>query len=247
MNRMAAGKTQKKPPLYARVKSFILEEIATGKLKTDARVPSEHDLVAAFGVSRMTANRALRELTAEGLLIRVPGVGTFVARTQRGGRLHTVRDIAKEIAGRGAHYNVSVIAHEKIRPPLEISRWMGLEQRRKVFFSHLVHREDGRPVQLERRLVSPKAAPDYGSINPHETTPAAYLLEALPLQHVEHVVRAAMPEPETRDALAMSPKQPCLILERRTWSNSVPVSFVEFFHDAQSYCLSESFAPSRSK
>lgn len=243
---MSAGKATKKLPLYARVKSYILDEIASGKLKTDARVPSEHDLVAAFGVSRMTANRALRELTAEGLLTRVPGVGTFVARTQHGGRLHTVRDIAREIMGRGSQYSVSVIAHKKLRPRPEISKWMGLDQRHKVFFSHLVHRENGRAVQLERRLVSPKAAPDYGGIDPEQTTPAAYLLKALPLQHVEHVVRAAIPDHETRDALDMAAGQPCLILERRTWSNSVPVSFVEFFHDAQSYSLSESFSPSRS-
>ncbi|MCQ4034039.1 GntR family transcriptional regulator, partial [Klebsiella pneumoniae] len=46
-------------------------------------IPSEAELVAQFGFSRMTINRALRELTDEGLLVRLQGVGTFVAEPKR--------------------------------------------------------------------------------------------------------------------------------------------------------------------
>lgn len=35
--------------------------------------------MAQYGFSRMTINRALRELTDEGVLVRLQGVGTFVA------------------------------------------------------------------------------------------------------------------------------------------------------------------------
>ena len=65
-------------PLYAKVKDHILENIRSGAWEAGRRVPSENELVESFGISRMTANRALRELTAEGFLSRVPGVGTFV-------------------------------------------------------------------------------------------------------------------------------------------------------------------------
>ena len=49
-------------PLYLQVKNHILTNIDSGKWTTSARVPSENDIVKEFGVSRMTANRALREL-----------------------------------------------------------------------------------------------------------------------------------------------------------------------------------------
>jgi GntR family histidine utilization transcriptional repressor len=64
---------------YLQVKQYILQQISDGALRAGARVPSENELVRELEVARMTANRALRELAADGVLVRVAGVGTFVA------------------------------------------------------------------------------------------------------------------------------------------------------------------------
>ena len=64
-------------PIYARVKQGICQKINSGEWQTDQRVPSESEMVKALGVSRMTVNRALRELTDEGVLVRQQGVGTM--------------------------------------------------------------------------------------------------------------------------------------------------------------------------
>lgn len=66
-------------PFYEKVKQEISEKIASGIWQPHDRIPSEAELVAQYGFSRMTINRALRELTDEGLLVRLQGVGTFVA------------------------------------------------------------------------------------------------------------------------------------------------------------------------
>ncbi|MCP5368777.1 MAG: GntR family transcriptional regulator, partial [Hyphomicrobiales bacterium] len=66
-------------PQYQRIKRHIMRLIDGGGLGPGDRVPSENALVRELGVSRMTVNRALRELTAAGLLVRVQGTGTFVA------------------------------------------------------------------------------------------------------------------------------------------------------------------------
>ena len=88
-------------PLYLQVKSHILDNIGSGKWRAATRVPSENDIVRSFGVSRMTANRALRELRDEGVLVRIAGVGSFVA--DRHARAHPlqIRGIADEIRERG--------------------------------------------------------------------------------------------------------------------------------------------------
>ena len=88
-------------PLYARVKDHILGNIRSGAWAPGQRVPSENELVESFGISRMTANRALRELMAEGFLSRVPGVGTFVREAPALSSLVELRNIAEEIAQRG--------------------------------------------------------------------------------------------------------------------------------------------------
>src|SRR6185437_7387658 len=67
---------------YAQVKTYIRGKIEAGTWRPGDRVPSELNLVDSLGVSRMTINRALRELTAEGWITRLSGVGTFVAEAK---------------------------------------------------------------------------------------------------------------------------------------------------------------------
>ncbi len=100
-----AGMTVPKPageaPHYLRIKDAIMARIAEGTFKPGDRVYSESELVASFGVSRMTANRALRELMFEGVLTRATGLGTFVSSQRQDIDLLQIRNIADEIAGRG--------------------------------------------------------------------------------------------------------------------------------------------------
>ena len=61
-------------PLYQQLKDHVLRSIRSGNLRPRDRVPSESELVQQFGVSRMTANRALRELARDGYVVRQAGV-----------------------------------------------------------------------------------------------------------------------------------------------------------------------------
>jgi GntR family histidine utilization transcriptional repressor len=62
-------------PIFQRIKDYLSGEIASGRWKAGELVPSEQALVRQFGVSRMTVNRAVRELTAENVLTRRQGAG----------------------------------------------------------------------------------------------------------------------------------------------------------------------------
>lgn len=55
-------------PLYEQIKEYILDNINTGEFKVNSRIPSERDLAEQFGVSRLTVNKALKELTQAGYL-----------------------------------------------------------------------------------------------------------------------------------------------------------------------------------
>ena len=66
-------------PVFQHIKNSILESIQTGVWRQGEAIPPELTLAKQFGVSRMTVNRALRELTAEHVLTRVQGSGTFGA------------------------------------------------------------------------------------------------------------------------------------------------------------------------
>ncbi len=66
-------------PAYRRIMEYIREEIKNGNYSPGDRIPSENELARMFGVSRLTARRAIEKLADEGLLVRIPGLGTFVS------------------------------------------------------------------------------------------------------------------------------------------------------------------------
>lgn len=69
-------------PLYQQVMALIQENIASGRWEVPRQIPSERELCLALGVSRTTVRQALAEAVRVGLLERVQGKGTFVARAR---------------------------------------------------------------------------------------------------------------------------------------------------------------------
>jgi len=230
-------------PLYLKVKRYILENIGSGKWGTSTRVPSENDIVKSFGVSRMTANRALRELRDEGVLVRIAGVGSFVA--DRHVRAHPleIRSIADEIHERGHVHRAEIVSLEKIRAAAELAEDFGIAPRSELYCSVIVHFENDRPVQLEDRYVLPALAPDYLTVDFSRTTPYDYLIKVAPLQEAEHLLRAVMPDERTRKLLAMKRDEPCLLMMRRTWTAGRIASVARLYYPGSRYEMSGRFRP----
>lgn len=228
-------------PRYQQVKDWVVERIESGDLRPDDRTPSENELVGTLGVSRMTVNRALRELTAEGRLRRVQGLGTFVADARPQSELVELRNIADEVRDRGHRHSAEVRSLARARAGAAVAAALGVPARAAVFHSVIVHFENGVAVQLEDRFVNPAAAPDYLAQDFTRITPNEYLLRVAPAPHVEHVVEAAMPPDAVRAALGMAAGEPCLLLHRRTALTACVVSRAWLWHPAGRYRLGAAF------
>lgn len=227
--------------LYEQVKDFIVRGIQDGRWRAGDRLPSEHELVAQFGVSRMTANRALRELAEQGRIVRVAGVGSFVAEAKPQSTLLQIANLASEIRQRGHDYRCDMLAARRAAATLEVAAALELRTGASVFHARCLHRENGVPVQLEDRHVNPAMAPDFLAQDFAAQTPSEYLLRHAPLDQVEHVVDAVLPTPEQAALLEMPASEPCLLLTRRTWSRGVPVTVVRCLHPASRYRLGSRF------
>jgi GntR family histidine utilization transcriptional repressor len=237
----ATSATNSPTALYQQVKEYIARQIQSGAWQPGDRVPSEQELVTRFGVSRMTVNRALRELSEQGRVVRVAGVGTFVAEHKPQSTLLSVVNLQDEIRMRGHDYACDVILVERVAASIEVAAALELRTGESVFHSVCVHREDGVPVQLEDRYVNPRVAPDFISQDFTGIKPGEYLLRNVPYDQVEHVVDAISATPDQAAQLEMPPTQPCLMLTRRTWTNGVPVTFVRCLHPGNRYRLGSRF------
>jgi len=230
-------------PLYLQVKRHILDNIGSGKWAAAARVPSESEIVKSFGISRMTANRALRELRDEGVLVRVAGVGSFVADQQARAHPLEIRGIAEEIRRRGHQHRAEVVCLERIRATAGLAEDFQIASRAALYYSVIVHFEDDRAIQLEDRYVLPELAPDYLSVDFQHTTPHDYLIKVAPLQQAEHVLRAVMPDARTRKLLDMAADEPCLLMIRRTWTADAIASVAKLYYPGSRYEMSGRFRP----
>ncbi|MGJ7492553.1 histidine utilization repressor [Variovorax sp. ZT4R33] len=227
--------------LYEQVKEFISRKIQDGTWPAGHRLPSEHELVAQFGVARMTVNRALRELVEQGRIVRVAGVGSFVAEDKPQSTLLQIANIASEIRQRGHDYRCQMLTVERRAAAADVAAWLGLRAGESVFHSVCLHLENETPVQLEERYVNPLVVPTYLAQDFVATPPSEYLVRHVPFDQIEHLVDAVLPTAEQAARLAMPVADPCLLLTRRTWTRSIPVTWVRCLHPASRYRLGSRF------
>lgn len=204
--------------LFERIKKSIVNDIESGKLKQGDKVPSETELTRIFNTSRMTANRALKELTEEGRIVRAQGVGSFVARPKPEAALLEIKSIAKEIAEWGGSHSSEILMLRQEKASKEIAKKMDLKPLDTVFHSIMVHKDRGVCVQHSERFINPEVAPDYLKQDFNVITPNEYLMEIAPVQQAEHIIEAVTCKKEIRKRLKIKPDEPCLSLTRRTWS-----------------------------
>jgi GntR family histidine utilization transcriptional repressor len=222
-------------PAYEQIKRYVVKCISEGVWKPGGLIPSETELVKEFGVARMTVSRALRELTAERVLTRVQGSGTFVAPQRYESTVLEIRNIADEIAARGHRHTARVLTLEEGDDPQALDA-LGLAAG-PIFHSRIVHAEEGEPIQYEDRYVNPKVFPDYLEQDFTIETPNHYMVRLAPIQRAEFRIYAQKPDAHVRRHLMMEIGEPCLLLWRRTWVGADVATSVQLWHPASRFHL----------
>src|ERR1700722_13766718 len=135
-------------PKYAQVVAEIRRRIERGTYPPGSLLPSEHQLVAEFGVSRPTIVRSLASLRQDGWIDTQQGKGSFVrgrpalADAERTRPAHGVLDLAEaELAGE------LVQAGVKLAPP-HVTALLGLPAGARAFVRQRLLSDDGEPVEL---------------------------------------------------------------------------------------------------
>ncbi len=228
---------------YTKVKQYLKKNLQHRRWPAGALMPSEAELVAQFGVSRMTVNRAIRELQTEGLVERIQGVGTFAAELHRVSSTLTIRDLHSEIVARGHSHHAEVHIAKAESATAATAARLGVEKGAAVFHTLMVHHENGVPLQCEDRYVNPDCAPDYLNIDFSQTTPTQYLLDVAPHWEAQYCIEASAPTLREAKLLGISRQDACLIISRRTMTMNVPITVARLVHPGKLYMLEGQFKP----
>ena len=230
-------------PVYEQIKRAVTSRIHDGVWETGHRLPGEEDFATHLQAARMTVNRALRELTDEGFLVRRRGSGTFVAEPPSPAALLEIVDMSQAIPARGADY-----AYECLRQEVVEARGVTAERLRLAegdALRHVVcrHRADGEVVELEERWINLGLLPEAAEVDFSEFGPGGWLLSAVPWSEAEHTVSAQNAGEDQATLLETRVGAACLVLERRTFQGDDVVTWARLTHPGDRHRMTGRFSP----
>ena len=136
-------------PLYHQLKQRIAEDIEKGNYPVGSRIPPEHELENIYQVSRVTVRRALAELTADGMLERKQGKGTFVSEPVLSRDMKSIHSFHDSCRKSGKRAGTRVIRITEKPADSADCEELGLSPGEHVIETIRVWRADGIPVALE--------------------------------------------------------------------------------------------------
>lgn len=256
---MTTSPTNKKIPAYQRIKQAILRNIHSGKWQAGTAISTEMALAKEFGVSRMTVNRALKELSEERVLERRQGSGTFVAQQQFNHTFVEVRNIAEDLKSANRDYKAEVISkrgisaqmlNESLRIKFDMvldadnSDVNGLNMNTQdeqnsddpvLYEVKIIHFADDEPIQVEERWVDAHIVPNFIKQDFSQVNTSDYLIEKIPLERGSYTIRALAAPNDIAKALQIKAGAPTLVLERQTYSAGKVLTVVKMWHAGTRY------------
>ncbi|GAF58122.1 LOW QUALITY PROTEIN: histidine utilization repressor [Psychrobacter sp. JCM 18902] len=249
-------------PAYQRIKNAILDNIHSGKWQAGKAISTEMALAKEFSVSRMTVNRALKELSEERVLERRQGSGTFVAQQQFNHTFVEVRNIAQDLKSANRDYQAQVVSKriltaamldDELRRKFDIDEVAvssnttvmddstGADSSSDVAVLYevkIIHFADGQPIQFEERWVDAQKVPEFIEQDFSVVNTSDYLIAKSPLERGRYTIRALAAPDEIAALLQIAPQSPTLVLRRQTYSAGRVLTFVKMWHAGDRYQFS---------
>lgn len=200
-------------PRYRRIEQTLRERIAT--LQPGERLPSDAELCAEFGVSRMTARNAMQRLAEDGLIARTPGLGSFVAEPPAYRRANRLMTFTQEMLRAGRVPSSRILARA-VRPATTAEAMnLGIGGREPIVELRRLRLADDRPIALESTILIGACAEavmsaDLGAGSLHETLGRAGIV----MRRGTGTISAAAATTDDAELLAMRIGDP-LLVERR--------------------------------
>lgn len=231
-------------PMWLQIRRSLAFAILCGKWVPGAKVPNEMFLTEHYSTSRMTVNKALQSLVAEGLIERRTKVGSIVTNRARERPVLEIWDAADAIRRDGRRYSYKLLNCGMIEKGCPSRSDLELLPNTPALRMVCLHLSNDQPFQIEERLVNVEAAPRITCQPLEMVSPGQWLLANVPWTKAKHVILARSAPPEIAGHLALPIGAACLVLERRTWNADVPVTLARFWHPGDDHRLEGQFRPS---
>ncbi|MEW6359658.1 MAG: GntR family transcriptional regulator [Planctomycetota bacterium] len=152
-----------KDPVYKQLNEALRDLIRSGEFKVGSQFPTERKVAERFGVSRATANKALSNLVAEGVLEFKKGVGTFVRGGVLGYDLRSLVSFTEKALAAGKKPSTRVLKFDELSARaagVEVMNDLRVKPDEPLQYIERLRLTNGTPVILERRYLVARFCPD---------------------------------------------------------------------------------------
>jgi len=219
---------------HVQVREYV--RALVGDAAPGSPAPSERELVQHFGVARMTVRQALDALVVEGLLERVPGRGTFVARAKAGAQMR-LTSFTEEMTRRGLKPDARTLLARMESAGPGVARALEIDEGAKVVHWQRLRLADGVPMALEDAYLADSIIPRFLE----QPLPQSLYVELqrrdlLPTWG-EDSVDASLARHEEADLLGTRAGEPVLRIARRSFAGNIAVEVSRSTFRADRYTL----------
>lgn len=224
--------------LYNHVKLRLREAIEAGEYKPGDRIPSEHELMARFGVSRATIRKALSELVLEGWLHRVQGRGTFVAQPKFRQTLSRLTSFTEDMRILGLTPRTKLISLRIDKASKEVAEKLAIGLGNPVIYIERLRFADDEPLALNISVLPHHFVPGIESQD-LERNSLYEVLErhyGLILVRAEQTLEPTLAAPETASLLGVKTGAPLLLVEGIVYlKNDSPIEWLRIWYRGDRY------------
>jgi GntR family transcriptional regulator len=220
-------------PLYGQVESVLAADIRANLLKPGQRIATEDELMARFGVSRITVRRAVQNLVVRGLLEIQRGRGTFVALPKITQELTELSGFVEDMQAIGRKASARLVDKGVVDASETVARQLSVLKGTKVVKIQRVRLGDGVPISFDETYL-PLALGRKVMTNNLALEPIFSLLERkynVPLVEAEYRMEAVAAESEIAAALRVKPGSPMFLIERTSYTTrNRPVDYEKLYY-----------------
>lgn len=211
------------------IRDEVMGRIRARDYPPGATIPRESDLAAEFGCARATVNRALRDLADAGFVERRRKAGTRVTPEPVRRATLQIPLIRREVEAAGARYRFDLLERSETPAPADIAARLGVAAGAPLLLLRTLHFADGQPHAYEDRWVSLQTVPAIARADLTRENPNEWLVRHAPYTHGSITFRADRAG-AAAEALACGPEDSVLVLERATWLDEAPITWMRQWH-----------------
>jgi GntR family transcriptional regulator len=228
-------------PMHAQIREIIRRRVLDGTYAPHSQMPSESQMMEAFAVSRITVRQALGDLQKEGLIFKVAGKGSFVAKPKAFQSLSRLQGFGEAMTASGYETFSQVLSMRRVAAGEAVARRLRLKTGAPVFEIQRLRFLNREPISVDQSYFPL----ELGQRLAQEDLPTRDIFAILEndyglhLTHADVQIEAISADEGLARQLRIAEASPLLRIERLTFADEQPIDFEYLYYrgDAFQYRL----------